>query len=47
MQGASLAEAAHASGFADSAHLARTSRRMFGIPPSLMDVSAPSGAGRL
>jgi len=38
MQGASLAEAAHAAGFADSAHLARTSRRMIGIPPSLLDV---------
>ena len=42
MQGASLADAAHAAGFADSAHLARTSRRMIGIPPSLMDVSPPS-----
>ena len=39
MNGASLAEAAHAAGFADSAHLARTSRRMIGIPPSLMDVA--------
>jgi AraC-like DNA-binding protein len=38
MNGASLSTAAHAAGFADSAHLARTSRRMFGIPPSLMDV---------
>jgi AraC-like DNA-binding protein len=40
MNGASLSTAAHAAGFADSAHLARTSRRMFGIPPSAMDVSA-------
>ena len=39
MNGASLSTAAHAAGFADSAHLTRTSRRMFGIPPSLMDVS--------
>ena len=39
MNGASLSTAAHAAGFADSAHLSRTSRRMFGIPPSLMDVS--------
>jgi AraC family transcriptional regulator len=39
MNGASLSAAAHAAGFADSAHLARTSRRMIGIPPSLMDVS--------
>jgi AraC-like DNA-binding protein len=38
MNGASLSTAAHAAGFADSAHLARTSRRMIGIPPSLMDV---------
>jgi AraC family transcriptional regulator len=40
MKGSSLSEAAHAAGFADSAHLARTSRRMIGIPPSLLDVSA-------
>jgi AraC family transcriptional regulator len=39
MSGASLSTAAHAAGFADSAHLTRTSRRMIGIPPSLMDVS--------
>jgi AraC family transcriptional regulator len=39
MNGASLSAAAHAAGFADSAHLARTSRRMIGIPPSLMDIS--------
>jgi AraC family transcriptional regulator len=38
MNGASLSTAAHAAGFADSAHLARTSRRMIGIPPSLLDV---------
>jgi AraC-like DNA-binding protein len=42
MQGASLSVAAHAAGFADSAHLSRTSRAMFGIPPSLLDVSAPA-----
>lgn len=42
MRGESLSTAAHAAGFADSAHLARTSRRMIGIPPSLMDVSATS-----
>ena len=40
MNGASLSTAAHAAGFADSAHLARTSRRMIGIPPSLLDISA-------
>lgn len=39
MNGVSLSAAAHAAGFADSAHLARTSRRMIGIPPSLLDVS--------
>ena len=38
MNGVSLSMAAHEAGFADSAHLARTSRRMFGIPPSLMDI---------
>lgn len=32
--GASLTTAAHAAGFADSAHLTRTFRRMFGIVPS-------------
>jgi AraC-like DNA-binding protein len=42
MQGASLSAAAHAAGFADSAHLTRTSRAMFGIPPSLMEVAASS-----
>lgn len=41
MGGMSLSEAAHAAGFADSAHLARTSRRMIGIPPSLLDVASP------
>jgi AraC family transcriptional regulator len=45
MNGVSLSTAAHAAGFADSAHLTRTSRRMFGIPPSSMDVSgSPPGS---
>ena len=34
MQGESLSAAAHAAGFADSAHLSRTSRTMFGLAPS-------------
>lgn len=34
--GASLTDAAHAAGFADSAHLSRTFRRMFGLSPSMM-----------
>lgn len=36
MQGASLSAAAHDAGFADASHLTRTSRRMFGFPPSAM-----------
>ena len=34
--GASLSAAAHRAGFADAAHLTRTSRRTFGFPPSAM-----------
>jgi AraC-like DNA-binding protein len=34
MAGGSWTEAAHAAGFADSAHLSRTHRRMFGIEPT-------------
>lgn len=37
--GRSLTEAAHASGFADSAHLSRTFRRMFGLAPSALRMS--------
>jgi AraC-like DNA-binding protein len=33
-RGASLTEAAHTAGFADSAHLTRVFRATFGIPPS-------------
>lgn len=44
MKGVPLADAAHAAGFADSAHLARTSRRMIGIPPSLMDLGRVAAA---
>lgn len=38
MAGETLSAAAHGAGFADSAHLTRTSRRMFGIPPSALVV---------
>jgi AraC family transcriptional regulator len=34
--GASLTHAAHQAGFSDSAHLSRTFRRMFGIPPAAL-----------
>ena len=37
--GASLSSAAHAAGFADAAHLTRTSRLMFGFPPSALQLS--------
>ena len=37
-EGASLSTAAHRAGFADAAHLSRTSRRMFGFPPSALQV---------
>ena len=39
--GASLSTAAHAAGFADAAHLTRTSRSMFGIPPSALQIVRP------
>jgi AraC family transcriptional regulator len=41
MAGASLSEAAHDAGFADAAHLTRTSRRMFGFPPSVFQRAGP------
>lgn len=43
--GASLSAAAHAAGFADAAHLSRTSRTMFGFPPSAMQMGAPLRVG--
>jgi AraC-like DNA-binding protein len=42
-EGASLTEAAHRAGFADSAHMTRTFRGMFGIPPSFFK----EGRGRV
>lgn len=41
MQGETLASAAHAAGFADSAHLSRTCKTMFGLSPSAMQMSGP------
>lgn len=38
MRGVSLSTAAHSAGFADAAHLTRTSRRMFGFAPSAMQL---------
>lgn len=40
-RGYSLSAAAHAAGFADAAHLSRTSRRMFGIAPTALRFSRP------
>lgn len=42
LRGTSWTEAAHASGFADSAHLSRTFRKMLGIAPTAL----PRSAGR-
>jgi AraC family transcriptional regulator len=44
MQGETLSAAAHAAGFADSAHLSRTSRTMFGLAPSALQVTGPLSA---
>ncbi|TWO70868.1 helix-turn-helix transcriptional regulator [Caenimonas sedimenti] len=44
MQGDTLSAAAHAAGFADSAHLSRTARTMFGLPPSAFQMSGPLSA---
>ena len=44
MQGETLSGAAHAAGFADSAHLSRTARTMFGLPPSVLQMGGPLSA---
>jgi AraC family transcriptional regulator len=41
MAGETLSSAAHAAGFADAAHLSRTSRSTFGFPPSMMQMVGP------
>lgn len=38
-RGASLTEAAQEAGFADSAHLSRTFKRMFGLPAAALEIS--------
>ena len=43
--GESLSTAAHGAGFADAAHLTRTSRRMFGFPPSGLQLVSPLDSG--
>ena len=45
MAGESLSTAAHRAGFADAAHLTRTSRRMFGFPPSALQMKSPLQPG--
>lgn len=45
MSGATWTEAAHEAGFADSAHLTRTHKRMFGIEPSAIRPKAVVGLG--
>ncbi|MCY7308647.1 MAG: AraC family transcriptional regulator, partial [Rhodoferax sp.] len=42
--GETLSSAAHAAGFADSAHLSRTSRTMFWLPPSVLQMKGPLSA---
>jgi AraC family transcriptional regulator len=44
MQGETLSTAAHAAGFADSAHLSRTARSMFGLAPSALNMNGPLSA---
>lgn len=44
MAGETLSAAAHGAGFADAAHLSRTARTMFGLPPSVLQMSGPLSA---
>jgi AraC family transcriptional regulator len=44
MSGETLSAAAHSAGFADSAHLSRTARTMFGLPPSILQMNGPLSA---
>lgn len=44
MRGETLSAAAHAAGFADSAHFSRTSRNMFGLAPSTLQMTGPLSA---
>jgi AraC-like DNA-binding protein len=44
MAGETLSSAAHAAGFADSAHLSRTARTMFGLAPSVLQMRGPLSA---
>jgi AraC-like DNA-binding protein len=44
MHGGSISTAAHTAGFADAAHLTRTSNRMFGFPPSALQINAHHAA---
>src|SRR5262249_35735258 len=41
MSGASWTEAAHEAGFADSAHLTRTHKRMYGFEPTAVRLQPP------
>jgi AraC family transcriptional regulator len=45
MLGDSITDAAHAAGFADAAHLSRTSRVMFGLPQSAVMMNGPISQG--
>jgi AraC-like DNA-binding protein len=45
MDDQSLSAAAHEAGFADAAHLTRTCRRMFGFPPSALQIADPLKRG--